>query len=126
MTDLIHKIYNIAEAKNIGAGDIFEQIVKTSYLDIIKAGDKVIDIGAHVGFHLFPMAEAVGEEGQVYAFEPLPDLFSKLKKQIKKRNVSNIKLYDQALGVRKKVTTFQCFSNFPAYSGLQRRQTTFR
>lgn len=39
---------------------------------LIQAGDRVADIGAHVGLMSLPMAYAVGAEGQVIAIEPNP------------------------------------------------------
>jgi FkbM family methyltransferase len=37
----------------------------------LKRGDCAIDVGGHIGFFTMQMAEAVGPEGRVYAFEPL-------------------------------------------------------
>ena len=125
MPDLIQQMHNIAADKNIGVGEIFEEIVKVAYQDIITPGDKVIDVGAHVGFHLFPMAAAVGKKGKVYAFEPLPHLAKHLRDQIKKRRVNNISFYEKALGIQKTTSTFQHFRKFPAFSGLQKRHTLF-
>src|SRR5882672_5013803 len=38
---------------------------------LLKQGDCAIDVGGHIGFFTMQMAEAVGPEGCVYAFEPL-------------------------------------------------------
>jgi FkbM family methyltransferase len=38
---------------------------------LLKPGDCAIDVGGHIGFFTMQMAEAVGPEGRVYAFEPL-------------------------------------------------------
>jgi FkbM family methyltransferase len=37
---------------------------------VLKPGDSVIDVGAHIGFFTMQMAAAVGPAGVVYAFEP--------------------------------------------------------
>jgi len=37
---------------------------------LLKRGDCAIDVGGHIGFFTMQMAEAVGPEGRVYAFEP--------------------------------------------------------
>lgn len=39
-------------------------------LKYIKKGDTVVDAGAFIGDHTIAYANAVGEEGNVYAFEP--------------------------------------------------------
>ena len=38
---------------------------------LIQRGDRVVDIGAHIGLLSLVMAEAVGPEGHVYVFEPV-------------------------------------------------------
>jgi len=38
---------------------------------LLKRGDCAIDVGGHIGFFTMQMAEAVGPDGRVYAFEPL-------------------------------------------------------
>lgn len=39
---------------------------------LIKSGDTVVDVGAHIGYHTLHLSRAVGEQGQVLAFEPDP------------------------------------------------------
>ena len=125
MNDLVTEMHNFAESNSITVGEVFEEVVKVAYQNIIQQNDKVIDIGAHHGFHLFPMAKAVGKNGKVFAFEPLPDLYQALKTHINQNRLKNIKLYDLALGQKKDKSNFQYFKNFPAYSGLERRETPF-
>jgi len=38
---------------------------------LLKRGDCAIDVGGHIGFFTMQMADTVGPEGRVYAFEPL-------------------------------------------------------
>jgi len=38
---------------------------------VVKAGDTVVDVGAHIGFFTMQLAALVGSEGHVYAFEPV-------------------------------------------------------
>jgi len=44
----------------------------------LKPGDVAVDVGAHVGFLTAIMANAVGPNGRVYAFEPDPRSFARL------------------------------------------------
>ena len=122
---MLKKIYYCAEKYSISPGIIFEGVVQASYETLLKSGEQAIDIGAHKGSHLYGMAESVGKSGKIYAFEPIPTLFRRLKKQRRKRHLSQIKLYRNALGLSKQKTTFQYFHKFPAYSGLNRRDTPF-
>ena len=63
---------------------------------LVKAGDTVIDIGANLGYYTCPLADIVGAEGRVYAVEPVPVIFSVLKRNVGKRK--NVELLNYALG----------------------------
>lgn len=63
---------------------------------LVKQGDKVMDIGANLGYYTCPLADLVGEEGRVYAVEPVPVIFSVLKRNVGKRR--NVELLNYALG----------------------------
>lgn len=39
---------------------------------LVRPGDTVLDLGAHIGLHTIPLAHAVGAQGRVIAIEPLP------------------------------------------------------
>lgn len=65
--------------------------------NIIKPGMCVVDIGANIGFHTLHMAELVGNDGKVVAFEPDPENFRLLKKAISANNISNVSLIQKAV-----------------------------
>ena len=58
----------------------------------IKLGDKVIDVGAHIGYFSLLFSKLVGEKGNVYSFEPEPKNIKLLKKNIAVNNIQNITL----------------------------------
>lgn len=64
---------------------------------LCKRGDVVLDIGANVGSHALPMASFVGEEGSVYAFEPVPWAMNRMKRNLELNNFNNIVLESIAL-----------------------------
>lgn len=47
--------------------------------ETIKPGDVVCDIGANLGYYALLMAELVGHEGRVHAFEPNPAICSLMR-----------------------------------------------
>ena len=59
-------------------------------LSIIKSGDIIFDIGAHIGTFSVPFAKKIGERGHVYAFEALKDNYRVLKKNIKLNRLESL------------------------------------
>lgn len=57
----------------------------------VKAGDNVADFGCGPGYFSIPIAEVIGEEGEVYAFDVLPSALEALKSQSTIRGIDNIK-----------------------------------
>ena len=55
----------------------------------IKLGDKVIDVGAHIGYFSLLFSKLVGEKGNVYSFEPEPKNIKLLIKNIAVTNIQN-------------------------------------
>jgi FkbM family methyltransferase len=52
---------------------------KYLYLRNIKKGDIILDIGANRGYYTSLFSEIISNSGQVHAFEPVPENFTKLK-----------------------------------------------
>lgn len=65
----------------------YEQKVTRALRRILKRGDVAIDIGAHVGYHAILMAQLVGKNGTVLAFEPFPENFDALERNIELNNL---------------------------------------
>lgn len=63
---------------------------------LLRRGDVAIDIGANLGYYTCPMADIVGAEGRVYAVEPVPVIYTVLKRNVSGR--SNVSLMNYALG----------------------------
>jgi len=55
-----------------------------------KLGDIVFDIGAYVGDTALWFSKAVGPQGKVFAFEPEPRNFEKLKANLERNKVTNV------------------------------------
>ncbi len=56
----------------------------------IKKGMVVLNIGAHIGYFTLLASKIVGEKGKVFAFEPVPENFGILQKNISLNNLKNI------------------------------------
>jgi len=60
----------------------FEQLVREVYCEVVRPGDRVLDVGANNGDHTFQLAPCVGARGKVIAVEAAPDLAAKLRRQL--------------------------------------------
>jgi len=62
----------------------------------VEEGDTVIDIGAHIGlFSIY--ASSLSRSGKVYAFEPFPNNFEKLKEHKSINNQDNLFIHNVAI-----------------------------
>lgn len=68
---------------------------------LIKYGDVVVNIGAHVGYFTLLAADKVGSSGKVYSFEPDINNYRILKRNIEANNIINVTLVKCALSDKK-------------------------
>ena len=66
-------------------------------LQTVKAGDIVYDIGAHVGYTALLFSSLVGENGFVFAFEPSPANYVRLRGNMDDNRVPNVTTIDAAV-----------------------------
>lgn len=77
----------------------FEGYAVDVFSQVVKAGMTVLDIGANIGAHTFNLAQLVGEDGKVYAFEPTAWAFQRLVTNIElNTEFNNINAMNIALG----------------------------
>jgi FkbM family methyltransferase len=60
----------------------FEKSTVQTLRKLVRPGDVVFDIGANIGAHTLGLAQGVGPNGRVYAFEPADFAFTKLKRNL--------------------------------------------
>lgn len=116
----LEKIIIIPEMENYGDwGDkvIFRESFAMdpySYKDIctVEPGDVVLDCGAYVGDTAYVFNERLGGDGLVFAFEPLPENYEKLKNNIERMDYQD-KIIPLNVGVSDKESTlsFACNQN---------------
>lgn len=49
---------------------------------VLREGGTAVDVGANIGFYTVLMADLVGREGRVVAFEPSPGCFTTLQRNV--------------------------------------------
>jgi FkbM family methyltransferase len=73
--------------------------------EYIKRGDTVIDVGGNIGFFVLILNELLGNEGNIFSFEPSKRLKERLEKTIKINNIKNVTIVNLALGESEGKTT---------------------
>ena len=84
----------------------------------VKDGDVVLDLGSNLGYFTLLLARQVGDCGMVYAFEPHPEMFKILTKNVEMNGYSNIKLYNVAVSDRVGTARFFINSRWAGVSAL--------
>ncbi|MBC7888060.1 MAG: FkbM family methyltransferase [Ferruginibacter sp.] len=83
---------------------------------LLKKDSNCIDIGANQG-HILMEIVAAAPMGKHFAFEPIPHLYTSLKKRFSK----NTTVYNYALSSKKGSNTFNYYPGRPAVSGFRER-----
>jgi FkbM family methyltransferase len=60
----------------------FEAGTQATLQKLVRPGDVVFDIGANIGAHTLGIAQSVGAQGRVFAFEPADFAFEKLRRNL--------------------------------------------
>ncbi len=86
---------------------LFEGVFDRDHLTLIKQklkeGETFLDIGANIGQYSLFSSKVVGENGRVFAFEPVKDIYDQFNESIKKNNIKNIFLYNKACGEKQDI-----------------------
>ena len=64
---------------------------------IANEGMNAIDVGGHIGITTVAIAKKVGKRGLVYSFEPVPEYFDILKKNLSANNLENAEAFQLAV-----------------------------
>lgn len=64
----------------------------------------IVDIGAHIGYYTLIAANLIGKDGKVFAFEPAPDNFALLKKNVELNSYENVVLAQKAVSNKDEIT----------------------
>jgi FkbM family methyltransferase len=84
---------------------------------VVTAGTVNFDVGANVGVFTVAMSSS-SREATVYAFEPTPDTFNRLEKNVELNRLKNVELRQIALGSEQNRALFQTTPTSPATNRL--------
>lgn len=74
---------------------------------LVKPGDVVYDIGAHVGYFTIICAKLVGPTGQVVAFEPFPENHEYVLRHVALNHLTNVVPVQAAVGAKNGTMSFE-------------------
>jgi FkbM family methyltransferase len=66
------------------------------FLNLISAGDTVLEAGGHIGYVTMYLAQLCGATGQVVVFEPAPDNLRYLRQNVS--NLAQVRIVEKAVG----------------------------
>lgn len=97
----------------------YERAVTDIILSVVLSGDVCLDIGANFGWYTTLLSRAC-LEGEVHAFEPMPDVFGELKQNLELAGEpENVRLNNLALGDESKMIDIHRFKGVSsAYSSF--------
>ncbi len=78
-------IYPELVSARLGRFGYFEKDMTSMFIDVLRPGMTVYDVGSHFGYFSLLASEIVGERGHVFAFEPTTDTFDVLIQNAKRR-----------------------------------------
>ena len=73
---------------------------------LIRSGDTVLDVGANVGLWALGAAKSAGSSGRVQAFEPVPELFERLTRNLKFNGLERVRCFRTGLSDKAGSATF--------------------
>jgi len=79
------------------AGRVWEPTETRWFVESLRPGDVVVDVGANIGYYTVLAGRLVGEAGRVYAFEPDPTAFEILRRNVALNGLDNVVLEQKAV-----------------------------
>ena len=76
---------------------VYERYESELFRSKIKPGMAIIDIGANLGYYTAIASRLAGEQGLVVAFEPEPNFFKLLSRNIRRNNMKNVIPFELAI-----------------------------
>lgn len=77
-----------------------------AFTELIREGDVVYDIGAHMGYYTLLASTLVGDSGLVVSFEPLPANLAYLRRHVRLNKCDNVRIITACVSDRVGVCQF--------------------
>jgi FkbM family methyltransferase len=97
---------------------LYEPCTSLLALGALRPGDIALDIGAHVGYFSTLFRLAVGATGTVFAFEPMPDTYRRLLRNVLANRFTNVLPLPMAVAERSGAAIFHISADNEGESSL--------
>lgn len=78
---------------------LYDLALSECILRIVQEGDSVIDVGANIGYTSLLMQKCLNKKGILYNFEPIPELYEQLQKNLKLNDSGPITITSKQLAL---------------------------
>jgi FkbM family methyltransferase len=107
-----HKMFlDPKDSLRLSLSGVYEPFETEIVKDVVKKNDVVMDIGANIGYYTLLLAGLVGDKGKVIAFEPCPDNFVLLRKNVEINGYKNVELIQAAVSNHTGKTKLHLYKN---------------
>jgi FkbM family methyltransferase len=96
-------IFNRPHFIGVHLSGSYEPYTLKLFKDAVRPGATVLDIGANIGYFTLVAARQSGASGRVYAFEPGPENFQVLARNIEINKFRNVTAVPKAVGDRSEI-----------------------
>ncbi|MDR3653778.1 MAG: FkbM family methyltransferase [Paludibacter sp.] len=97
----------------------FEEVEISFIKKFLKRGDIFFDIGANIGLFSLHASPILGANGHIYSFEPTPETFTRLTRNIELNSFSNVTLENKGLSNKNEFLQFHVATNgFDAWNSF--------
>lgn len=94
------EIYEDPTKSFLKKNEIYEQETTIFLRNHLQKGQTVWDVGANIGYFSLEFARSVGPKGKVLSFEPHPEIFHVLQRNVRRNKYKNINLHKKACGAK--------------------------
>ena len=95
--------------------------------ELLSPGGVAVDVGANIGYYTLLMAQCVGMEGEVYAFEPAPGNFALLERNVRENGAAQVVLEETAVGeCSGRSTLFESGSDLSDHRTYETKETRIK
>lgn len=99
-----------------------EPVATEVYLQHLRKGDHILDVGSNLGYYLLLAAREVGDSGMLLGFEPARDVYAALERNVARSGRANIRVFPWAIGAQDGTTEFY-ESEIPNWGSMMQKDT---